>query len=216
MIRKSIIILSSILFVVISCSRNEETEYFEYAENIPIVDGNPEKTWDHIKSNVLYYYYGQEAEDSLDFKSYYKVSQHKDDIYIFVTVYDQIKYTHPKPTDPHDLKLWNPSDYDRVNLSFDADSDGKDDFGVSLNYGLDTIFKYNISSSEIKTALVETKFGYNTEFKIPLKFFKGGIIKFNIVVTDNDKKFNKDAFDVYERYESMYGRGCIYKRRNFK
>jgi hypothetical protein len=217
MLHRIFIILSAIImYGGASCTRNEEPEYFDYGKDIPIVDGKPEKIWDQVKSKVLYYYYGQEAEDSLDFKSSYKVLQHKDDIYILVTVYDQIKYTHPKPTNIYDMKLWNPADYDRVNLSFDTDNDGKDDFSVSMNYGLDTVFTNNISPKEIEAVLSETLNGYNTEFRIPLKNFKKSIIKFNIVVTDNDKKFAKEGLDVFERFESMYGRGCIYRRRNFK
>jgi len=209
------ILLLPLIVLTISCNR-EEPQYLEYSNYAPIVDGKPEKIWAQIKPNQLYFYYGQEAEDSLDIKSYCKVLQHKDNIYIFVIVYDQIKYTHPKPTNIYDLRLWKPENYDQVSLSFDADNDGKDDFSISMNYGLDTVFTNNILQKEIEAALSETSNGYNVEFKIPLKFFKTSIIKFNVVVTDNDRRFDKEGLDVFSLCESKYGRGFIYKKITFE
>ncbi len=208
-----------IFLPMLTCCKDEHIDYIDFlpSSNIePIIDGKQEEIWFKTQPNNLYLFFGQEAEDSLDFKATYKVLQYAENMFFFISVYDQIKYTHPKPTNKYDLKLWNPTDYDKVKLEFHINNNVGDNYIISLNYGLDSIFTSNITPKDIKAVLSETPLGYNTEFMIPLKFFKEGIITFNLFITDHDKRFHKEGFDVYGRYESLYGAwGQYRKNKNF-
>ncbi len=185
------------------------------ADEPPKIDGLPDSVWDNVNANPFYQFYGEDVEDSLDFSAYYKVLQDRSYIYFFIHVIDQIKYTHPRPVNEYDLKLWNLNDYDHISINFDPNFDFKDfndGFSIGLNYGIDTVFLNKIPPScDLKTVIKDTNNGYNVELKVPIVLFKGNIICFRLTISDNDKKFNKEGLDVFSSPENWFGQGEPYK-----
>lgn len=199
-------------FFLISCSSKKSYDLHQTVDSPPIVDGVADACWSAVKPAQLHYYYGEQPQDSSDFSVQFRALQKDDFLYFFVEVTDQVKYSHLKPTEPVDLPLWNLEHYDRVSVLFDSDSDGKiipweHDFGVSVNYGIDSVIIGNSNSAFVEAKYKDVPGGYNAEFKIPITIFKKTPIAFNVVATDHDKKFHKNGFDVFGIWESEFGWG---------
>jgi len=212
MIRNTSILLTIFaLGFILACCSNEKPFYdVKFIKTFTMEF--PDSAWIGIRPEILHYYYGELPTDSFDFQAYFKIVRNDDYLFIFVNVIDQIKYTHPKPQNELDKSLWNLSDYDRVNLMFDSNNDAKietnsNDIGISMNYGVDSIFSTNISPKDVIAKQKDTDLGYIMEFKIPIRYFRINKIAFNIVITDHDKKFHENDYDVYGRWESEFGWG---------
>ena len=209
---KIFIIIISVTFLI-GCNNIKKPVYNAIsAREEPVIDGQIDDVWNKAEAAFLHYYYGELPKDTLDFKAYFKVIKSEKNLFFLVDVTDQVKYTHPKPQCKFDMTLWDLNDYDRVNLSFDSDNNGKieidkNDIGISMNYNIDSVFTYNISNQDITTKLKDTSSGYIVEFKIPLKYFKTNKIACQVRITDHDRKFDKKDFDVFARWESEFGWG---------
>jgi len=206
------VIYSLVLLSMLICCKDEDVVFLPQVGQAPIVDGLQEDLWLKTQPHSLFFYYGQKAEDSLDFSATYRVVQHNENMFFLVSVYDQIKYTHQKPTERHDLELWNPAHYDRVNLEFLREDNDADKFAINLNYGLDSVFTTNISPTDFKAIVSDTPLGYNVEFMIPLRLIRSDIITFNLWITDHDKRFHREGLDVFGVQESTYGSGGRYRK----
>lgn len=195
---------------LVSCMNEKPNLLIQNVHDKIILDGIAETTWHYSNKCYLHYYYGEEPKDSIDFSGSFIVLQNDSNIYFFIEIIDQIKYTHPKPRNKNDLLLWDLKHYDRVNLLFDIDNDkvlDDKDLSIGINCFMDSLFIVNDSFKDIKAVQKNTSSGYNIEMMIPKYYFRTKKVAFNIVVTDNDKKFQKKGFDVYSRWETEMGWG---------
>ena len=192
------------------CEKYKPDYLVRFTENEIVLDGKKDNIWNQAKSAHLHYYYGEEPGDSLDFSSYFLSLYDKNNLYFCIVVKDQIKYTHPKPKNRIDNELWDLNHYDRINLSFDINNnkiiDGED-LILGINYSLDSVFTAHKKIEGIKAIQRDTPNGYVIEIKIPLGYINRKKLRFNIVATDNDKKFDEKGFDVYSRWETEMGWG---------
>lgn len=169
----------------------------------PIIDAKMESEWlnytpVHLKNfNVGEMY----VKDSLDLSSNFRMTWDKNYIYMYIIVFDDIKFNLKKIK----YKIDIPEYYncDCVELFFAADINKKSGTGTFKTSDADSRFAFIYNSNkiieiteenhEIAWAKSDTKFGYNFEIKIPFETLsidpiENQIFGFEISIDDNDQE----------------------------
>ena len=163
----------------------------------PVIDGKLDPIWEIIPNTHMEKYILEAPDDSLDLSGSFRLAWDNDNLYIFVSIVDDL------------IRFYSEISYgsDGIELFFDGDNsktgiyDGINDIYLMINYNSSTYEDINVSygsgsswgfnASGIDFAKVNTEHGWNLEISIPLQDLKinaenNHVFGFDIHYNDND------------------------------
>jgi hypothetical protein len=205
-----IIIFFNLLFTFLSCKNQIQNNYVKRENNFLY---KSDSAWITIKEDSIYHFYwGIKPIDKSDFSGHFQIAWNDSNIFFRIHILDDVKYTHPIPTDSLERTLWDPNDYDQISLLFDVNNNEKYDVKYSFNYSLDSVFGSFKTKKGVEFIQKDTKGGYIMKIKIPLcniKKVEQGSLRFQIIVNDHDRRYDQQGKDILGRWESQIGEGRL-------